>query len=165
MRYLIFLLLMAGISCSSEDTESPSDLSHAQTDSLSPGWLVADSILYDVVIKNPDPSDEWVNTNLKYLEREKWLDEIFSAIYHKKLKAFDYYTGEELSVRAVKKIEKETDFDRNKIAKIQFTEKWYFDSKTLTMNKKVIHMVIGYEYFNSHGELRGYKAAFTVKMN
>ncbi|WP_430813584.1 hypothetical protein [Carboxylicivirga sp. RSCT41] len=130
-----------------------------------PGICIADTIIYPVVIKNPDSLDLWTEQCLSQLERRQFVDQLFDAVYNHKAKAFSYFDHEELSTSDIKAIEKQEDFSRDKVAKLQFWETWHFDEQQLVMTKKVHAVLLAYEFLTEDGELRGYKAAFYVKMN
>ena len=129
------------------------------------GICVADTIIYPVLIKNADPNDTWTEQCLSRLEREKFVDQLFNAVYKHKAKAYSYNNHKELSISEVKDIEQQADFSRDKVAKVQFWETWHFDEQELIMTKKVQAVLLAYEYLSEEGELRGYKAAFYVKLN
>ncbi|MBQ3655585.1 MAG: hypothetical protein II956_01900 [Bacteroidales bacterium] len=122
---------------------------------------LSDPIFYEVVIKNHKKDDDWeaerlANTNILPLANS-----IFQAVYKGKLKAYDYFTDEEMTVDAVKALEKQ--FKRKDIGNIMFEEKWYFNEKTLTFTKKIESITFGYETFDKT-EFTGFKAAFKVKL-
>jgi len=48
---------------------------------------------------------------------------------------------------------------------IQFTESWYLNAGANTMTKKVISLVLGYNFYSSDGELFGHKPVFRIEMN
>lgn len=125
------------------------------------GMLVADTITYDVIIKNPNPDDKWTAKCLKQLHRKALIDSIFSMIYDGKAKAYDYDTGKLLSPEEIRKRENKT-FKREDIGKIQFTEQWYLDEATESMQKKVLSMILGYEKYNNDGTLIGYLPVFKL---
>jgi hypothetical protein len=62
----------------------------------------------------------------------------------------------------VRSIEGQQDFDRSRIGKIQFTEKWYFDPLSKVLQKKTIAVALGYETYDENGEVRAYKPVFKV---
>jgi len=127
--------------------------------------IIADTIIYDVIIKNPYPDDEWAEKCLGYLKRDKLVDQLFNAVYNKQASAYDFFTGEEISPRDLRKIEKTKDFGREKVGKVQFAETWYFDSASLAMEKRVIYLVLGYELLGDSTEIIGYKPVFRINMN
>ncbi|MCT4590806.1 MAG: hypothetical protein N4A71_23485 [Carboxylicivirga sp.] len=129
------------------------------------GACVADTIIYPVLIKNADPYDTWTEQCLSRLERDKLVNQLFNAVYKHKAKAYNYTTNEELSIADIKEIEEQDDFSRDKVAKVQFWESWHFDEEQLIMTKKVQAILLAYEYLSEEGELRGYKAAFYIKLN
>ena len=62
-------------------------------------------------------------------------------------------------------MEKQKDFSRDRVGQLQFCEAWYMNAETHQMHKHIHSVLIAYEYLNSNGELRGYKAAFYITMN
>ncbi len=142
--------------------QSPS--SSKQNNIATPGICVADTIIYPVLIKNTDPYDTWTEHCLSKLDRAKFVDQLFDAVYSNNAKAYSYNNHQQLSVSEVKAIEAQDDFSREKVAKLQFWETWHFDEQQLIMTKKVHAVLLAYEYLSSDGELLGYKAAFYVKL-
>ena len=127
--------------------------------------LIADTIIYDVLIKNPNPDDEWAEQCLGYLNRGKFIDQLFDAVYNKQANAYDFFTGEKISPGDLRKIEKAGDFGREKVGKIQFAETWYFDAANLKMEKRIIYLVLGYELQGDSTEIVGYKPVFRINLN
>mgnify|MGYP001324061354 CR=1 FL=1 len=127
--------------------------------------IIADTIIYDVIIKNPDTNDFWTKECLKYVKLDTFIDFIFNKIYKKEIIAFDIFTGQPLNIKEIKKIEKESDFNKKNIAKLQFTEKWLFDPYKNTFKKEIISISLGYEVKDKHGKIRGYKPLFKIKFN
>jgi len=164
-KTLIIILLIAGITACKQQNSEPSVTGKAKTlkdTTLLTFQPIAESIRYDVVIKNPDPTDEWTETCLKGLDREKLIDEIYKAIYAEKVKAYDYYTDDPISVEQVKEIEKQAESDGVEAAKVQFLEDWFFDPVTFNLYKKVHYIMLAYEILDEKGNARNYKAAFYV---
>lgn len=131
---------------------------------VTPGTCIADTIIYPTVIKNPDSLDVWTEQCLSQLERRQFVDQVFKAIYKHKAKAYNYLNNKELTIADVRAIEEQPDFSRDKVAKLQFWETWHFDEQQLIMTKKVHAILLAYEFLTDEGELRGYKAAFYIKM-
>ena len=125
------------------------------------GNMVADTIIYNVVVKNPDLNDQWTSHCLKGTHRMALIDSVFAMLYNNRITAYDYDTGDKLTPKEVQKRENK-EFKRKDIGQIQFAERWFFDSKSSTMQKQVIYMILGYEWFNSDGSLIGYKPVFKV---
>lgn len=122
--------------------------------------IIADTIIYDVVIKNAFPEDDWQEFCLKNVDRTALANIIFNAIYNGKLTAYDYQQEKPMTIKEVQELEKE--YSRDKIAKIQFIEEWYFDEKEMKMGKRVNEIMLAYELNNFDGEIRGYKAGVKV---
>ncbi len=124
--------------------------------------LIADTINYGVVVHNLDSADLWKKKSLSGFDRKNFIDLIFNSIYNKEIQPYDYFTGESLSVRDIKKLENDPEFSRSKIGKIQFLERWYIETTTLNMVKKVHSVMLAYETFRDDGSFRGYKPAFKI---
>ena len=124
--------------------------------------LVADNIIYDVVIKIPDPDDPWEVEKIEGYEGSRMISELFNGVYTEKIKAYDYHTGDRLSPGEVRVAELEPGFDRNNIGKIQFTENWFYYPASMEIYKEIVSVVLGYENREIDGTLIGYKAAFKL---
>ena len=165
MRLLIIILIIACITACKPQSSEPSVTGKAKTlkdTTLITLQPIAESIRYDVIIKNPDPDDEWTETCLKGLDRKKLVNEVYKAIYTGKVKAYDYYTDDPMSVEQVKEIEKQAESDGAEVAKVQFLEDWFFDPVTFNFYKKVHFIMLAYEILDENGNARSYKAAFYV---
>ena len=92
------------------------------------------------------------------------MDEVFEMAYSGKAKVYDFDTNEILTVKQLKKREKEEGFSRDKIGKIQFIESWYLNPDKVTFTKKVSSLVLGYETYDSQGQFRGYLPVFRMVM-
>lgn len=128
-------------------------------------YLVADTIIYDVVIRNTNPSDSWGEQSLGKLNHAKLIDSLFALVYEKKATAYDYFSNEKMSLKQIEAMEKEEGFSRDRIGKIQFTEAWYFNKKAKTLHKEVISVALGHELYSDSGEFRGYKPVFKLYLN
>ncbi|MEN8121339.1 MAG: hypothetical protein ABFS35_13385 [Bacteroidota bacterium] len=167
MLAITFLLFIN--SCKDEATEQKEEISippakkgsFYETD-LNKGnsIVIADTIIYDVVIKNALPEDEWQEFRLKNVDRAAIANIIFNAIYNGKLTAYDYQNENPMTIDQVKELEKE--YIRDKVAKIQFIEEWYFNEEKMKMGKRVNEIMLAYELNNPDGEIRGYKAGVKV---
>ena len=169
--YLFFVIMLtASMACRRQTGSTPDNANLPEivdtmaTFTASAG-RVADSIVYDVIIKNANPYDTWTTECLSGLDRKTFVDDLFRAIYEGKLTAVDFDTGKELSPGKVKNLEEEIRKVRSRIAKMQFTEDWYFDTLSLTMHKEVRSIVLGYEVYDEAGEVRGYKPVFRINLN
>jgi hypothetical protein len=161
MLSVCLVLLVAA--CHKNIPETP-----AATTALQPGMPkgieVADTIIYQVIISNPNPDDTWTTECLRGLNRKRLVDSIFEMVYDGKITAFNRETHEKLTIKQLRDMEKADGFSRDKIGMIQFTEAWYLDPEKKTMVKKVLAMDIGYNYYTSEGDLVGYKSLFRVEM-
>ena len=122
---------------------------------------IADTIINDVVIKNSD-NDEWTEYCLRNLDKKTLVNEIFNLIYSEELIPYDFFQNTQLSIDDIKALEKDPEFSRDKISKVQFEEAWYFDTENQKMLKKVHSIMLAYEIYDFNGEVKGYKPAFKV---
>lgn len=165
MRIQIVLVLIVATFLATACKEKKSNTAISASEDVLQGTTLADPVIYDMVIKNANPEDDWTEDYLRNLDRDKLIAIIFDAVYDERLVAYDFFTDEPLKIIDLRKLEKEADFSRDKIGKLQFEEEWAFDENNMHFQKKVKSMLLAYEVFNSAGELRGYKPAFYVKLN
>jgi hypothetical protein len=129
------------------------------------GIIVAEKIIQDIIIKNNDPDDAWADECLKGMRRDSLVTLVFEMAYSGKAKVYDFETHELLTVKQLKKREKEEGYSRDKIGKIQFIESWYLNPDKVTFTKKVSSFVLGYEIYDSQGQFRGYLPVFRMVLN
>jgi len=174
--FLIFAIVCIIISCNSnnsnENTKSTDSTYEPKLGTLYDAKLndstvvnIADSMIYDVVIKNTDSSDEWQKSWLQGLDRRSLVDLVFKAVYAGNAKAYDYADNHLLTIDEVKAIEKKQGFDRKKVGKVQFIEDWQFDPKNMRFNKRVKALMLGWELYDNEGNVKSYSATFVVPMN
>lgn len=151
------IILMIAISCSKEQKKTELVNLGDENNYI----VIADTIINDVIIKNPD-NDEWVDYSLRNLKKEVLVNKIFDSVYEGKLIPYEFFNNTQLSIKDIKALENNLDFRRDKIAKVQFEEAWYYDMESQKMVKKVHSIMFAYEIYNSSGEIKGYKPAFKV---
>lgn len=167
MNRLIILTLMSllALSCSTGNDRSENSSKSAPIVKSSvvsdSSILIAEKIIYDVIIIPQSEDDEWENERLMGYNGSQMVNDIFDAIYNQELKVFDYFTGSPLSSGEVKKMERSEGLNRDKIGKIQFTENWYFNRESLEIEKEIVSIVPGYESRSIDGII-SYKAAFRL---
>lgn len=122
---------------------------------------IADTIITDVVIKNPN-NDEWIEYSLRNLDKDVLVKELFELVYDGKLTPHNFFSDEPLSIDEVKELEKSEDYSRDNIAKVQFEESWKFDKENLKMQKQVYSIMLAYEVYYSDGSVKGYKPIFKI---
>jgi len=127
--------------------------------------LLADTIIYDVLISNPNHDDTWATKCLSRLNRKAMIDSIFSMVYQERATAYNFETREKMTVKQVTRMESAAGFSRDNIGMIQFTEAWYLDPASANMTKSVISLVLGYNFYASDGELFGHKPVFRIDLN
>ena len=126
--------------------------------------ILADTIIYDVELKNNDVDNEWKEECLKYVNRKAITNIIFNAIYNGKLDAYNYNDEiTPITIDDLKALEKE--YSRDRITKMQFKEEWFFDEENLVFGKKVIAIMLAYEVYDAGGKVRGHTAGLVVYLN
>jgi hypothetical protein len=126
------------------------------------GIMIADTIVYDVIINNPNPHDTWTEKCLRNLKKEQFVDLLFESVYKNQAIAHDLFTDKIITPEELKDLERRKEFNRNKIGKIQFTESWFYNDSLSLMSKKVISFTLGYEIFDESGNLIGHKPVFKI---
>jgi hypothetical protein len=166
MKIISYFVLVALFSGCINKPEVNSKITTIQTiDTLLSGNLIADTIIYDVIIRSSNPNDEWENQRLQYLNQSAFVDSLFNLVYDKEIIAYDVFENKPLSISQVKLIEKQDDFARNRIGKVQFTEKWYFNPTNQELQKQILSIALGYETYDENGEVRAYKPVFKLYFN
>jgi len=150
-------MLTAFFACNINEPEHQKLISESEGNFL----VIADTIIDDIVILNPN-NDEWTDYCLRNLNKKSLVNEIFKSVYKEELIPYEFFNNETLSIKDIKALEDDPEFSRDKIAKVQFEEAWYFDPINQKMVKKVHSIMLAYEIYNSLGEIRGYKPAFKV---
>ncbi len=156
--FYILLTALTIVSCSKPSGNRTTDKREI------PGIMLADTISYPVVIKNPDSTDSWTDDCLRPLDRAKLANMVFDAIYNNKAQAYSYLNNDPLSINYIKELEEQESYSRDKVAKLQFWESWYFDEKKQIFTKKVHKILVAYEALSESGELRNYRAGFYIKL-
>lgn len=124
---------------------------------------IADSIMYITNVKNPDPEAYYMKDWLGGANIQLLADKIFDAVYNKKLKAYNYVTGEEMTIDEIKELENE--YNRKDIGQILFTEDWYFNEIEMKMYKQVNSIMLAYFRYDDDGNLLGNKSGIRVYLN
>jgi len=120
-------------------------------------------IIYDTFVVNRDSTDSWGNECLSKFSRKKLIDKVFEAVSDGKVTPYDYFTGERIAPKQIKRMETDNVFSRKNISKIQFEENWIWNNEKNEMYKQVISMTIAYEVFDNEGKSRGQKPIFKLK--
>jgi hypothetical protein len=116
--------------------------------------ILADTIIYYTIIKNPYEDDTWQEKCLSRLDRKGLTNIIFNAIYNGRLTPYDFKTETPITIKEVREIEKK--FSRDDAAKVEFTEEWYFNETEMTFTKRVNAIMIGYERKGISEEVKYY---------
>lgn len=129
---------------------------------VSDGFVIADTIIYDVIVSNPNPEDVWTEECLKHLNMNDLVDDLFEKIYSKEMIAYDFFSHTAMQVGDLEEMERSSEFSRERIGKIQFSEKWVLSEANQEFQKEIISIVLGYELYDAAGEVRGYRPIFKL---
>ena len=155
----IAMLAITTISCNNNKSE----VSKVKLEVTPEGsTILADSLIYGIETHENENSDISENEAFKSFLQEKLINYLFDQIYSRNLKAYDFFSDKELSIKEVREIEKAEWFSRSKVGKIQFDEQWYID-KDKSLRKRVKSMTLGVESYSNQGNFIGYRALFKVK--
>ena len=77
-------LMVLFTACRKHSTETPAPEPVTKSE-MPPGIEVADTIIYQVIISNPNPDDTWITSCLSGLNRKTLVDTIFSMVYNGRL--------------------------------------------------------------------------------
>lgn len=163
IKKLLFIILISGTATACrQGTEMPQSADSEKGGKM----LVAENIIYDVIIKAEKEDDGWEAERLAGYRGEEMVGALFEAIYSGSADATDYFTGEKIKPSRLKKLEERDEYRRSDIAKLQFTENWYFNPETLDIEKDVIAIVPGYRYTTETGDVpaTGYRALFSITL-
>jgi hypothetical protein len=160
-KYFLFFVIILGLFISCNQKEIEIEIKKVDIGKENNYSVFADTIINDVLIQNPD-SSEWTDYCLRNLHKDFLVDEIFNAVYSGKLIPYEFFNNVPLEITDIESLEEDPEFSRDKIAKVQFEEAWYFDTENQIMVKKVYSIMLAYEVYNLEGEIKGYKPAFKV---
>ncbi|MCW3804225.1 hypothetical protein [Plebeiibacterium marinum] len=154
----ILMFLLISVSCQDNNSNNTDKENNPVKKNLE---LWADTIIYDVLIQNPDPTDEWQDQKIKHVNHKKLVDDIFSSIYTEKKIAYDYYSNQPYTIDEIREFEE--GYPRTDIGKLQFEECWKYDQNTGNIEKQVYSILVAYTLYDSSQNIRGYKAGFYLK--
>ena len=180
-NFLIILILLTGFialnSCDSQNGENKNgedttnfveeEYNNAttfyQTEKDANALLIANPITYGVIVKNPNPHDEWTDSCLQNFDKEAFINIVLQTVYSGRLTPYNYLDDKPVKISEVKEFE--TNLKENGLGKVYFTEEWYFDEEKLQMTKIVKSITLGYELRNDLDEIYGYKALFVIHLD
>ena len=119
-------------------------------------------IIYDTYLTNRDSTDSWGDQCLAGFNRKGLIDHLFDEVYKGRIVPTEYFTGETIPLNQLEKMEKDGEFSRKNISKIQFEEQWIWDQANDELQKQVLSMTIAYEVFDKAGKSRGQKPIFKL---
>ena len=157
---LSYLILSAG--CKSENRSEKTLRKPAIAEADSGFVLIAKDINYDVIVNPPEEIDPWETERVKGYNGNLMTEDLFEKIYSGVLPAYDMLSGEPYSPSEVKKLVDEMKSASGGVAKIQFTEDWYYNPGTTEIKKIVKSIILGYEFRDSQGTMFGYRALFRL---
>ena len=162
MRNLFYILIILTIFSSCRQSSVNNNVPAATvTEDSNEGILVAEGIIYDVIVK-AEKDDPWLKEMVEGYHEKEFVDGLFESVYSEEVKVSDYHSGKELSIKDIKKLENMEEYSRDRIGKIQFTEDWYLNPSTNSMQKKIRSVVFGYRIDPDDIKRTGYLAAFRI---
>jgi hypothetical protein len=164
----IILCLIIMFSCNSKDNSSHT--------------ILTERIQYDVFIKSPDPDLDWWVQNMEGSKREIFIKKILDIALDGKVKVYDYSNQLLTSAELKSQLFRSDTFsmqrpnppyeyfdtvvthsiDLKDIVKIRFLEEWFWDEKTLLIQKKVVGIAPVAAAYTEEGDLKGYKPLFWI---
>ena len=167
--FLLIVPLLIAAGCNGgKDANKAGEQTYSVPSTDSGFVKVADSIIYAVTVKNPNPYDDWTDYCLRNLDLQKLIDMILADVYAGKLVPYTYTAmypedEERIPVDSIKAWEEQ--IGKDKVARIEFDEQWFYDPETHQFIKKVNALTIGYELYDAEGQVRGYRALFKVYLS
>lgn len=162
MKYLLTGLVVIAMTFASCKNSTPEITKTSNKSTPINGNTLVESLVYGIVTHVNENTDTYENDRFKSFLQDKLISAIFEKLYDGKLKAYDFFSDKELSIKEIREIEKANGFSRTKIGKVQFNEQWYFDNNDM-LNKRVNSMTFGIESYSNQGNFTGYNALFTIK--
>lgn len=159
LTYIILFITLG--SCTQQQPSHNAQVSRSVTGNCT---VLADSIIYDVLLAPSDSTNSWENYCLSGIHQQKLIDYIFDGIYSGRFKAYDFINDKELKIKDIRKIEKSEGYSRDLITKIQFREAWHVDSAGV-FNKRIIGLTLGIAKFSSQRTFLGHSALLRVEMD
>ncbi len=161
---LVVITVITAASCKESRKEHKAATTTTAFDTTSAGLIIIGyDIITEVILKPESSGDPWELEKVKGFNGEPMFLNLLEKIEQDNINVYDCITGEILKPSEAKKILKETGSDISKIAKIQFTEDWYFNPATNEIIKKVKSMSFGYELEREKGLPPAYKPWFSIK--
>ena len=157
--HLTIILITAAlvIGCSSKNRKTVNSTKNPLASEI-----IADTIIYDVIVRNIDKSDVWEAECLQYVNQKSLIDYLFNGVYNGQFSAIEFLGDKVLSIDDVKAIEQESGFSRDRVSKVQFRERWFIDSAG-NFQKQIISYTLGIEAYSKQNSFLGHKALFIVK--
>ena len=165
-RLLILILsvltIFAVSSCKNEIQKRPArdnGQEMPQGDSL---LLVGKDIITEVIVRPDTLGDPWEAEKVENYRGMAMYNAIFQNAYTQRVPVYNIITGEPMTPRQLKDMEKEFVSDYSMIGKLQFVEDWYFDPLTNKFIKIIKSVSFGYEGQREAGLPSSYRAMFKI---
>jgi hypothetical protein len=159
--YILFLLIT--VSCLNQEKDQL-NCSKICPEKITES-VIADTIIYDVVLKNFDETDLWKETCLSQYNNKEMIRLLMKGIKEEKLTAFSFPFDKKIETDSILSVFEELESDSNFIGKIQFQEKWSIDTSNFEMTKEVEEYVLGYSKTDNDGRFKGYSAIARIRRN
>ncbi len=159
-KYILLLILPAIItgSCSRNESDKKN---HLTDKTISPITLETDTVIYDVIIKDPALDYSYVDNSR--LNNKRLIDNLFKGVYQKKYTAYDFGTENVIPVRQLRELEESGEIKRESIGKLQFTELWQYNIKSGKLSKEILGVTLAYEVYRDDSTMKFYRPLFKIK--
>lgn len=162
MKKLIIGLAVSVLIIESCTNNRPVNPVSSATSTPKEAVVLIDSLVYSIATFQSENSDSLENEAFNLFLKEKLINYVFDQLYAGKIKAYDFLSNKELTIKEIKNIEKTEGYSRSKVGKIQFNEQWYV-AKDGAINKRINSMTLGLEHYSNQGNFINYTALFKVK--
>lgn len=121
----------------------------------------ADTVVYNVYLSPNDAAPAQQTECIYGIDAEQFIDNIFERIYAEECQVYSFDTHKSLSAAAIRRMERNGEFERKRITMVQFHEAWSIDSTGLS--KDVLSITLGVEAYSEQGTFLGHRGLFRVE--
>ncbi|MFN8239251.1 MAG: hypothetical protein U0X39_00635 [Bacteroidales bacterium] len=164
--YILSSVLVIALLTSScgDKTVKPREIKAPEVATVPEGSILAGKDIITEVFTRPDTlGDPWEVEKVSGYSGTKAIEMLLSDIYDGKLTVYDCLTGEALAPDKIKEIRDEVKGKTGDIAKLIFTEDWYYVPARAQFEKRVKNISFGLEIKREEGLPPAYKPLFMVK--
>lgn len=134
---------------------------HKEQKPTNQGITGVDTVVYNIYLSPNDAAPAQQTECIYGIDAEVFIDKIFDRIYAEEYQVYSFDTHKQLSATAIRRMERNNDFERRRITMVQFHEAWSIDSTGLS--KKVLSLTLGVEAYSEQGTFLGHRGLFCVE--